>query len=96
MKTLLSINSCNFGSTGTIMRQLSCVAEENGFIAYKAVSSSRSNLPQKDDKTIFIGNTLERNLHILLSKYTGLNGCFSHIGTYLFLRKVLCANALVP
>ena len=70
------------------MRQLSCVAEENGFIAYKAVSSSRSNLPQKDDKTIFIGNTLERNLHILLSKYTGLNGCFSHIGTYLFLRKV--------
>ncbi len=88
MKTLLSINSCNFGSTGTIMRQLSDVAQENGFKAFKAVSCSRSNLPQKDEKTIFIGNTLERNLHILLSKYTGLNGCFSHIGTYFFLKKV--------
>lgn len=92
MKTILSINSCNFGSTGTIMRQLSSVAEENGFIAYKAVPYSRSNKPNKDDKTIFIGNIIERNIHLLLSKYTGYNGCFSHIGTYLFLRKVKKIN----
>ena len=88
MKTLLSINSCNFGSTGTIMCQLSDVAEENGFKAFKAVPYSKSNIPKKDEKTIFIGNIIERNLHLLLSKYTGLNGCFSHIGTYFFLRKV--------
>lgn len=92
MKTLLSINSCNYGSTGTIMRQLSDVAEENGFIAYKAVPSSKSNMPNKDKKTIFIGNIIERNLHLLLSKYTGFNGCFSHIGTYMFLRKVKKLN----
>lgn len=88
MKTLISINSCNFGSTGTIMRQLSDVAEENGFTTYKAVPYARSNMPKKDEKTIFIGNSTERNLHLVLSKYTGFNGCFSHIGTYFFLKKV--------
>lgn len=92
MKILLSINSCNYGSTGTIMRQLSDVAEENGFIAYKAVPSSKSNMPNKDKKTIFIGNIIERNLHLLLSKYTGFNGCFSHLGTYFFLKKVRRIN----
>ena len=92
MKTLLSINSCNYGSTGTIMCQLSDIAEKNGFDAYKAVPYSRSNKPKKDDKTIFIGNIIERNIHLFLSKYTGLNGCFSHIGTYFFLRKVKKLN----
>ena len=92
MKKLLSINSCNFGSTGTIMRQLSDVAEENGFVAYKAVPYSRSNMPKKDEKTIFIGNIIERNLHLFLSKHIGLNGCFSHIGTYFFLKKVKKIN----
>ena len=88
MKTLLSINSCNFGSTGTIMRQLSDVALKNGYIAYNAIPYARSNKTKSDNKTIFIGSIIERNIHILLSKYTGLNGCFSHIGTHIFLQKV--------
>lgn len=87
MKTILSINSCNFGSTGTIMKQLSVIAEESGFVAYKAIPMARTNKPQSDAKTVFIGSIIERNIHILLSRYTGLNGCFSHIGTYVFLRK---------
>lgn len=74
------------------MCQLSDIAEKNGYKAYKAVPYSRSNKSKKDDKTIFIGNIVERNIHLLLSKYTGLNGCFSHIGTYFFLRKVKKLN----
>lgn len=88
MNKILSINSCNFGSTGTIMNELSKAAEKNGYIAYKAIPYSRSNKTKSDSKTIFIGNIIERNIHLLLSKYTGLSGCFSHIGTYLFLKKV--------
>ena len=70
------------------MEQLSKVAQENGFTAYSAVPKARSNKPKSHDKTIFIGSIIERNIHILLSKYTGLNGCFSHFGTYLFLNKL--------
>lgn len=70
------------------MLNLSQVARQNGYKAYVAVPKARTNKPKADSNTLFISNRLERNIHVLLSICTGLNGCFSHLGTYLFLRKL--------
>lgn len=85
---IVSINASNFGSTGNIMLGISRVAERNGETAYIGVANSRSNQKKKIENQIFIGNLVERNLHLLLAKYTGFNGCLSHLGTFRFLKKL--------
>jgi len=84
---ILQINSCNFGSTGGIMIGISDVAKSN-FEVYTACSNSRSNKRKRIDNQIFIGSLLGKNLHMFLSKFTGFNGCFSILDTYLFLKKL--------
>lgn len=37
---------------------------------------------------IYIGNKLDKRLHLLMAKKTGYNGCFSHLTTGLFLKKL--------
>lgn len=86
-KTLVSVNSVNFGSTGGIMLGISEVAEES-CLAYTACAKSRSNQKKSLKNQIFIGSIFERILHMVLSKATGFNGCFSNIGTYRFLKKL--------
>lgn len=85
---ILQINTCNFGSTGNIMLNISRIAQEHGNLSYVAYANSRSSKKKDVNNSILIGSILERNLHLQLSKYTGLNGCFSIFGTKRFLRKV--------
>ena len=85
---LISINSCNDGSTGNIMCGISDVAKKRGITTYIVCPKSRSNSKKKVDNQIFIGSVFERNLHLLLSRITGYNGCFSHIGTFRFIKKL--------
>src|SRR5690606_22650192 len=85
---ILHINSGNFGSTGNIMLNIGEKAEECGYISYFAYANSRTNKNKVIDKSILIGNVLERNLHLQLTYYTGRNGCFSIRGTRKFLEKV--------
>lgn len=85
---ILQINTCNFGSTGNIMLNISKKAVANGYISYVAYANSRSNKRKTVENSILIGNILERNLHLKLSYYTGYNGCFSTMGTRKFLRKI--------
>lgn len=89
---IISINSSNFGSTGNIMLGISRVAETKGNVAYIGVASGRSNNKKKIENQIFIGNLIERNLHLLLAKHTGFNGCFSHLGTFQFLKRLDTIN----
>ncbi len=85
---VLQINTCNFGSTGNIMLNISTMAEEHGYISYVAYANSRSNNKKKVENCILIGNILERNLHLKLAYYTGYNGCFSQLGTRKFLSQI--------
>lgn len=85
---LLQINTCNFGSTGKIMRSIELKARESGYDVASAYAKSRSNLKGKKQGDILIGSILSRNLHLLLAKVTGLNGCFSFFSTLNFLQRV--------
>lgn len=87
-RTILHINSFNIGSTGNIMIGISNKAVKNGYISYISFPSSRTNNKLKIENGIKIGNIMERNLHLILSYYSGLNGCFSKYGTKIFLKKI--------
>lgn len=85
---LVSINSSNFGSTGNIMTNISDLATQNGFEAYICVPKSRDNSVKKVKNQIFIGNRFSRNIHLKAAEITGLQGCFSILSTYFFLKKI--------
>mgnify|MGYP000928636696 CR=1 FL=1 len=85
---VLQINTCNYGSTGNIMLNISKVAQENGYITHVAYANARSNKKKEAENSILIGSIIERNIHLKLAYYTGLNGCFSRQGTRKFLRQI--------
>ena len=61
---VLQINTCNFGSTGNIMLNISKTAQENGYISYVAYANSRTNKKKKVENSILIGSIIERTLHL--------------------------------
>lgn len=85
---VLQINSVNYGSTGNIMLNISQTVQNNGGISYVAYANSRSNKINNVNNGILISNIFERNVHLKMSYYTGLNGCFSTHGTKKFLNEV--------
>lgn len=85
---LLQINLGNYGSTGTIMANIGEIVEQLGGQSYYAFPDSRTNRKKFVKNSILIGTRLERNIHLKLAYYTGLNGYFSILSTYRFLRKV--------
>ncbi|MBQ8849453.1 MAG: glycosyltransferase [Clostridia bacterium] len=85
---IVQINSCTFGSTGKIMRQIADNATACGYDVYCCYPKSRENLKIEVRNSIIIGGRISRNLHLLLSEFTGFNGCFSVLATASFLRKL--------
>lgn len=85
---VLSINSCNHGSTGNIMLQIGEQARAVGHQVTVAYPDSRSNRKKVVSNSILIGNRFSRNLHLLLGKYTGRSGMFSWLSTVSFLKKI--------
>lgn len=86
---IVQINACSYGSTGKIMLQLAKLAEDNDYESYVCFPDSRSN--RKIDvnfKTIIIGSILSRNVHMFISRFTGFNGLFSNLSTFLFIKKL--------
>lgn len=92
---VLQINSCNFGSTGNIMLNISEKADEKGYVSYVAYANSRSNKLKEVKNSILIGTRLERNMHLQLSYFTGYNGCFSVFGTKKFLEQIDNAKPVI-
>ena len=87
MKVIVAINGCNFGSTGNIMKGIARLAENRGHSVYIAYPMSR-NMPSADKNDIVISSVPVKFFSIKLAYFTGLNGCFAWISTWLFLKKL--------
>lgn len=85
---IVEINTCNYGSTGKIMLQISQTAEDKGHNVWVAYHNHRLNRKKTVKNSILIGNKLAFFLHTKLNLYTGLNGCGSILSTLKFLHKV--------
>lgn len=85
---VVEINSTNFGSTGSIMLHIAEAARARGHEVLICCPKSRSNAKKQPAQQLLIGNRVSRNLHILLGRVTGLQGCFSVLSTLRFLRTI--------
>lgn len=87
MKTILSINLGNFGSTGNIMRGISKAAEQSGYTCWQAYAPDRNNGIALE-RDIVIESYNVRRLNELYSRYTGMRGFQAYFSTKAFLKKV--------
>ena len=87
MKKVLSINTVNYGSTGNIMRGISKIAEEKGFVCWQAYAPDKKNFPQQE-RDIIISSYNVRRINELYARYTGMRGFQAFISTKLFLEKI--------
>lgn len=87
MKTVVSINLGNYGSTGRIMMGISDLARKNGYKTYQAYPESWNVQPKKPND-IIICSTFWNRVNQKLAYFTGLNGCFAPITTIRFLKTL--------
>ena len=87
MKTILSINTVNYGSTGNIMRGISKIAEKNGFEYWQAYAPDKHNSPSLNRDIIILPYNIRR-LNEYYSWFTGKRGFSSYFSTKNFLKKV--------
>ena len=88
MRTVVQINTCDYGSTGKIMLQLAEAINRNGDRCFIVVPNGRHN-PWKNKKGyIKFGNRFSEDSHIVLGRITGLQGCFSFFSTLSLIRKL--------
>lgn len=75
-----SINTCDYGSTGKIMLQISDYVRSTG---NEAISFSRAWREQKEPSQghFYFGSYLENGMHNALSRITGLQGMYSFFAT---------------
>lgn len=87
---VLAINSVPYGSTAKIMIGIGkcCEKSQSDIHYFTATGFSTHSLKEMPSNNIIIGGGFSKLLHILLSKLTGYNGCYSILSTYLFLKKV--------
>ena len=87
MKTLISVNLGNRGSTGNIMKNISTLSKISGFISYQSYPDcGGSILPSENSIVLCSLQTVKINSE--LAKFTGYNGCFAVITTLRFLFKL--------
>lgn len=86
--TIVEINSSTVGSTGRIMFMIAEEAEKAGYSVYTCSAVHGNERKINSKKHIYIGNKLSKKIHLLLAKYTGYNGCFSILDTWIFLKKI--------
>lgn len=87
-KCIVEINNSTVGSTGRIMFMIADDARKHGFEVYtcSAVHGNEKKIDAQNH--IYIGNKLDKKIHLILAKKTGYNGCFSQITTAHFLKKL--------
>lgn len=84
--TIAAINLGNYGSTGTIAKNILSAAHEAGFNTFFAYPGTPFN-KQKEKSDIIICSEFFNRIYRALGRYTGFIGCFSHIHTALLLKK---------
>ncbi len=90
---IVSINFCNFGSTGKMMLEITERSRDDRNQSIVCYPKSRDNSKKHKKEDIVIGNRFTRNLHIRLAEISGLNGCFSFFSTLRFLNRL---NKFLP
>lgn len=85
---IVFINSVQYGSTGNIALQIARKAEDEGNICYVAIPQGRHNKSAVFHNTIWIGNRLSEDFHILLGRLFGNVGHHSYFATKRFIRKL--------
>lgn len=91
MKILLINRVYGIGSTGKIVSQIADIAKENGYECYIAHRYEEKNFEYHSD-IISVSSWLDCHLHNRLSRLTMLQGCFSKVRTWFFLRKIKNIN----
>ncbi len=87
-RKVLTINLGNFGSTGTISKNIMSKAREDGFKTFFAYPNTLLNKP-KEENDIIICSKISNKINKALAYITGRIGCFSWLHTKLFLNKLL-------
>lgn len=87
MKKIVSINLGNFGSTGTIMNEISRIAESKGYLTYQVYPGRKEN-KQKKNRDIIMCSEFVNLVNQKLAYYTGYNGCFAWITTLRLIKKL--------
>lgn len=83
---ILQINAVyGYGSTGTIMRDLHCIALKNGIDSYIAFPHGNG---EPNERSIVIGNSFDRKIHAALSRISGKQAYFSKSTTMRFIKDV--------
>ena len=87
---VVSINAVPYGSTAGVMLGIMRAAEASGMETHAFVGYS--NHPHADiaKHNVIHGNALDKLVHILLGRFTGLNGCFSHYMTARLIKTLDC------
>lgn len=87
IKTVLSVNLGNFGSTGKIMSGIGEIAQKADYITYQAYPGHKSNQPFRLNDIIICSDFFDK-LNQKIAYYTGLNGCFALLSTIRMLKKI--------
>ncbi len=89
MKKIVQINGVLTGSTGKIARQLAeiTIAGEDQMMVCVPKGRHNKFIATKYSLCMF-GSRLSEDLHIILSRITGFNGCFSYFATRRLLKKI--------
>lgn len=87
-KTVVEINTSDYGSTGNIMLQVADCGEKNGFSVYTVSRKWKGKQVPKHGKHFYIGSFLENGLHHFFGRLTGFEGGFTVFGTARLIRKL--------
>ena len=87
MRILLVNGVYGYASTGTIVRDIQNLCEQQGIQCY--VAYSMTNLPTDElHNTYRIGTTLEKKIHAILCRINGKQAYFSHFATCKFIKYI--------
>lgn len=85
---IFAINSVPYGSTAKIMLGIKNLAQANGHTVQMACGYSYHPISQLKGNYYQIGGAIGKQIHTILAKATGKNGCFSRLATRKLIKKI--------
>lgn len=85
---IVQINMVDYGSTGTIMKNISRQLQNQGHDSYTFSMKWKNNKNTKGSTHFYFGFYLENAFHQLMGKIFGSGGLFSIFGTMQLIRKI--------
>lgn len=85
---IVSINCCNYGSTGNIMLSIAELSRKEGDKHFVCFPNNRSCNRRIIEDSILIGNSIDRNIHFQLARFTGKQDCYSTVVTKKLIKSI--------